>query len=232
MRSEPRRSGSGRALLLPDSRGPEKRSRLGHEVEPMSDANPFGEFLERIRAGDQQAAADLVRRYEPLVRREVRLHLEDRRLCRLFDSMDVCQSVLASFFVRAAAGQYELERPEQLVRLLVTMARNKLASAARRQHRKRRDYRRVADAGTGEMERVVGTGPSPSEQVAGKELLERFRGSLSTEERVLADLRGQGFAWPDIAARLGGTAQARRMQLTRAVERVARELGLDEDADD
>ena len=29
------------------------------------------------------------------------------------------------------------------------------------------------------------------------------------------------------AARLGGTAQGRRMQLVRAVERVARELGLD-----
>jgi RNA polymerase sigma-70 factor (ECF subfamily) len=197
----------------------------------MSDANPFADFLERIRAGDQEAAADLVRRYEPLVRREVRLHLEDRRLCRIFDSMDVCQSVLASFFVRAAAGQYELERPEQLVRLLVAMARNKLASAARHQHRKRRDYRKVAEAETGEMERVVGSDPSPSEQVAGKELLQRFREGLSVEERELADLRGQGFAWPDIAARLGGTAQARRMQLTRAVERVARELGLDEDTD-
>ena len=47
--------------------------------------------------------------------------------------------MLLSFFVRAAAGQYELERPEQVVKLLVTMARNKLASAARREHRQRRD---------------------------------------------------------------------------------------------
>ena len=197
----------------------------------MSEALSFQELLQRVRAGDQEAARQLVQRYERAIRRAVRLRLADSRLARLFDSMDVCQSVLASFFVRAAAGQYELERPEQLVRLLVTMARNKLASAARRQHRKRRDYRRVAEAGTGEMERVAGTDPSPSAQAAGKELLERFRGGLSTEERELADLRGQGFAWPEIAVRLGGTAQARRMQLTRAVERVARELGLDEDAD-
>ncbi len=33
--------------------------------------------------------------------------------------------------------------------------------------------------------------------------------------------------WADIAAELGGTAQARRMQWTRAIERVARELGLE-----
>jgi DNA-binding CsgD family transcriptional regulator len=65
--------------------------------------------------------------------------------------------------------------------------------------------------------------------VAGQELLTRFRQSLSDEERQLADLRSQGLSWADIAARLGGTAQARRMQLARAVERAARELGLEAD---
>src|SRR5438128_6670216 len=112
----------------------------------MSEPTRFAEFLRRIRGGDQEAAAELVRQYEPFIRREVRLRLEDRRLCRVFDSMDVCQSVLASFFVRTAAGQYDLERPEQLVKLLVRMARNKVVSAARRQYRQRRDARR-AEAG-------------------------------------------------------------------------------------
>src|SRR5271165_5358652 len=105
--------------------------------------NTFADFLLRIRAGDEQAAVELVRRYESAVRVEVRMRLADSRLRRVLDSMDVCQSVLASFFVRVAAGQYDLERPEQLVRLLVSMTRNKLASAARDQHRQRRDQRRV-----------------------------------------------------------------------------------------
>src|SRR5262245_43085080 len=174
--------------------------------------------MRRVRAGDEEAAAELVRRYEPLVRREVRLQLEDRRLSRLFDSMDICQSVLKSFFLRTAAGQYDLDTPGQLQRLLVQMAKNKLASAARSQHRRRRDQRRVA-AGEEKLEGVAADGPTPSEVVAGKELLERFRQALSEEERQLADLRGAGLAWGDIAARLGGTAQARRMQLARAVER-------------
>jgi RNA polymerase sigma-70 factor (ECF subfamily) len=69
--------------------------------------------MQRIRDGDQQAAVELVGQYELLIRREVRLRLEDRRLYRLFDSMDVCQSVLGGFFLRAAAGRYDLERPEQ-----------------------------------------------------------------------------------------------------------------------
>jgi len=197
----------------------------------MSDPATFPEFVQRIRAGDQSAAEELVRQYEPLIRREVRLHLEDRRLERLFDSMDICQSVLASFFVRTAAGQYDLNRPEELVRLLVTMARNKLASAARRQHRRRRDQRRQASPQERDLHQVADPGPGPGDVAAGKELFQRFRGLLTPEERRLSDLRGQGLAWADIAARLGGQAQARRMQLARAAERVLRQLGFQEDHD-
>src|SRR5262245_38967005 len=196
----------------------------------MSDLDTFTDLIRRIRAGDERAAEELVRQYEPLIRRVVRLHLEDQRLSRLFDSADVCQSVLASFFVRAAAGQYDLERPDQLVRLLVKMARNKLASEARRQGRQRRDHRRTADPDPEVLEQVAAAEPSPSQLVAGQELLHAFRQRLSDEERQLADLRGQGLGWADIAERLGGTAQARRVQWARAVDRVARELGLDETA--
>ena len=92
----------------------------------MGDDGNFDAAIRRIRAGDETAAAELVRRYEQLIRREVRLHLEDDRLRRLFDSMDVVQSVLASFFIRTAAGEYDLDRPEQLAALLVQMTRKKL----------------------------------------------------------------------------------------------------------
>jgi RNA polymerase sigma-70 factor (ECF subfamily) len=154
------------------------------------------------------------------------LHLEDQRLCRLFDSMDVCQSVLGSFFLRAAGGQYDLERPEQLVRLLVTMTRNKLASAARTHHRQRRDQRRVVAGGQERLDRIVDPSPGPGSTVAGEELLRRFREGLSDEERRLVDLRSEGMAWAEVAAQLGGTPEARRMQLSRTIERMSRALGL------
>jgi RNA polymerase sigma factor (sigma-70 family) len=193
----------------------------------MPEPTPFGDFICRIRAGDEQAAFELVRQYEPLIRREVRLRLEDRRLRRLFDSMDVCQSVLNSFFLRVSAGQYDLDRPEQLLNLLVAMARNKLASAARTQHRQRRDQRRMVGGAQGELARVADPRPGPEETVAGRELLRRFRDGLSDEEKQLVELRGQGLAWAEIASQLGGTPQARRMQFSRAVDRIIGELGLE-----
>src|SRR5882762_9049332 len=103
----------------------------------------FDAFIQKVRGGDEQAAAELVRQYESEIRREVRLRLRDSRLRRDFDSVDICQSVLASFFVRAALGQYELEEPQQLVKLLVTMTRNKLIGKIRKMHSQTRDHRRI-----------------------------------------------------------------------------------------
>src|SRR5262249_26492434 len=116
----------------------------------MSEQN-IADFVKRMRAGDQEAAAELVRRYEPVVRREIRLRLTDRGLCRALDSMDICQSVMASFFVHAACGRYELDEPGQMIKLLVHMARNKLVSASRKQRGRRRDARRGVAPAAGEV---------------------------------------------------------------------------------
>ncbi len=193
----------------------------------MSDAETFADLLRRVRAGDEQAATELVRQYEPLIRREVRVRLSDPGLCRLLDSMDICQSVMASFFLRAAAGQFDLDQPDHLVRLLIGMARNKLASAARQQHAQRRDNRRTASTPVDEVEQTAGI--DPARLVAGQDLLQEVRKRLSAEERDLADRRVQGQEWPAIAAEMGGTAEGRRKQLARALDRVANQLGLEEE---
>jgi RNA polymerase sigma-70 factor (ECF subfamily) len=190
------------------------------------DNDNFADFLGRVRAGDEEAARELVRKYEAAIRLEVRLRLRQRQLRRYFDSMDICQSVLGSFFVRAALGQFDLDGPEKLFNLLVAMTRNKLAYQVRKQRAKSRDCRRVADVPVQAVETAEGA-PGPCQVVAGREALEQFRARLSAEERSLADLRAQGRAWAEIAQCMGGTPQARRMQLARAADRVARELGLE-----
>jgi RNA polymerase sigma-70 factor (ECF subfamily) len=194
----------------------------------MSDATPFPEFLRRVRAGDAAAAAELVRRYEPVIRCEARLRMTDPRLGRLFDSLDICQSVLASFFVRAAAGQFDLDEPNDLIRLLVQMARNKVVSQARRRQARAADRDR---AEVSDLQRIGSAGPTPSRLAAGRDLLAAVLNRLTAEVRQIADLRSQGRAWPDVAAELGGTPDARRKQLTRALDCIAQELGIDEDVD-
>ncbi len=193
----------------------------------MPEDLPFLDLIRRVRAGDAAASAELVQRYEPAIRIAVHVRLNDPGLRRLFDSADICQSVLGNFFVRAASGQFDLETPEQLIHLLVTMARNRLTSHALRQRAACRDHRRNQHV-PADQACLVDPGPSPSETVAGKELLEAFRGRLSPQERQLAEQRAHGQAWTEIAAAVGGSPDGLRMQLNRALDRVARELKLDE----
>jgi RNA polymerase sigma factor (sigma-70 family) len=184
----------------------------------------FPDFIRRIRAGDEQAARELVDRYEPVIRREVRMRLRDPRLSSQVEWTDVCQSVMASFFVRAASGQYDLQQPEHLLRLLVVMTRHKLSNQRRRSQADLRDYRRLEACTPEFLDARSQDSPSPSRMVAGRELLEEFRRRLSDEERQVADLRGQGREWAEIALELGGTPEARRKQLARAIDRIERQI--------
>jgi hypothetical protein len=74
----------------------------------MPEESPFPELIRRVRGGDEEAAAELLRRYGPTIRRVARVRLADAHLQRLFDSLDICQSVFGSFFVRTALGQYDI----------------------------------------------------------------------------------------------------------------------------
>ncbi|HKI33351.1 MAG TPA: sigma-70 family RNA polymerase sigma factor [Gemmataceae bacterium] len=192
----------------------------------MSADSAFPDLIRRVRGGDEAAATELVRLYEPAIRRSVRLRL-DPRLRRTCDSMDICQAVLCSFFVRTAAGQYELDTPEQLLKLLASMARHKLAKAVRHQQAARRDHRRL-EAGSAEDRDLQAYASGPSEQVAAKELVQEVQRRLSPQERRLMELRNQGCDWVAIAAAHGGSPEALRKQLGRAVARVAGHLGLEE----
>jgi RNA polymerase sigma-70 factor (ECF subfamily) len=191
----------------------------------MAEPLPFAELMKRVRAGDGEAAEELVRFYEPAIRRAVRVRLVDSRMRRVLDSMDVCQSVMGSFFVRAALGQYAVTTPEQLLNLLVVIARNKLADEAKYQRAARRDFRRAE--GGSIAGRLPASGPTPSQQVSSEELLDACRQRLTSDERWLAEQRAQGREWLQIARERGEDAEVLRKRLARAVERVTQELGLE-----
>jgi RNA polymerase sigma factor (sigma-70 family) len=189
----------------------------------MPDDIPFRDLIGRVRAGDAGAAEELVRRYEPTIRVVVRRRLTDPEMRRLLDTVDVCQSVLANLFIGTAAGQFELNEPEQLLKLLATMVRNKLASHARKQKAARRNRQRVT-----REEDPADPNPTPSQVVALQELWQQNRQRLSPEERRLVELRTAGHSWAEIAGQVGGTPDGLRMQHGRAIERLKQELGLED----
>ena len=196
----------------------------------MPDASQFGELIRRVRDRDQDAARELVQGYEGAIRRVVRIHMRDSRMRRMLDSTDVCQSVLASFFVRTALGQYEIDSPQELVNLLSTIARNKFSNQANRMRAKRRDIRRDA-SGAELIEFGADRASDPSEQASARELLDAVRERLAPDERYLAEQRSLGRGWQELAKELGGTDEALRKKLSRALDRVMAGLGLEDDGD-
>jgi RNA polymerase sigma factor (sigma-70 family) len=185
----------------------------------------FHNLLLRVRRGDESAARELVETYEPLVRRFIRVRLRDARMRRLFDSADICQSVLGDFFVRVAMGQYEIESRQQLVALLVTIARNKILHHVDAQYAACRDVRRTTSSEL--SNEVVAQGSTPSTKAAREELISQFRQLLTKEELYLADQRAVGKSWSELAAELDSKVDALRVRLSRAIDRVSEQLGLD-----
>lgn len=194
----------------------------------MADSLPFADMLSGLRRGDDGVVTAFVRRYAPFIRRSIRLRLTRLGLRVFADSEDVCQSVLAGFLLRLATGEYDIANTDALERLLAGIARNKLAELARREVAQKRDHRRLSrpeDGGRIAADSDI----DPVRVVAARDLLAAVRARLRADELPLFVGRQEGRSWEELAAQTGETAAAARQRLSRAMRRVAIELGLEGD---
>jgi DNA-directed RNA polymerase specialized sigma24 family protein len=197
----------------------------------VTNEGAFSQLMQRLRAGDERAALELHALYAEQLQRIVRVRLTQPALRRTMDSIDICQSVFADFFLRTAMGQYDPQSPAELLRLLAAMARHRLLYHARKQKAARRDVRRV-ETGAIEDLSLAGGGASPSQIVSARELLQRCQQQLNDEERALLDMRRAGQGWDEIGLAVGKTGEAVRKQFGRTMKRVSDELGIEEFANE
>jgi RNA polymerase sigma factor (sigma-70 family) len=189
----------------------------------LSEAGAFTTLIDRLRRGDNLAAAELLREYEPVLRRIIGMRLADSRVRRLHDADDIFQSVFGSFFVRMALGQYDIGSQEDLLKLLATMVRNKVVNKQRRRSLENQEELRVP------LDRQIAQdGSAPGDAILHEELLRKAALLLSSKEQELVALRKQGLEWGAIAERLGSTPEGLRKRLARAVDLVVKQLGLDD----
>jgi RNA polymerase sigma factor (sigma-70 family) len=187
-------------------------------------------ILDRIRAGDEAAAEEFVRTYEPYVRQVVRARLRVARLRRVADSSDFCQAVMASFLIRVTVGEYDFAGPVELKRLLGRMAVNKVVDLARKPEF-RCSVVAVSAPGVQGVEPIA-PGPGPDSQLVWKDMIEAVHARLTSDERLVSELRTTGLSWNEVADRLGEKHDAVRNRLNRAIKRITRELGLEALDDD
>lgn len=191
----------------------------------MNQPSSFQSFIARLRAGDQEAAASLVRSYEPEIRRAIRLRLTDPMLRAAFDSADVCQSILGRFFAKVENGHFQLETPRQLLYLLTAMARNSLIDRIRgEQSRKYRLHRDLASLMGTRDEPCATAIDDPAIACLDRDLLSELERRLPPDQRRVANLRVAGWTWEEIAAEVGGTAEALRKRFTRNCASISDDL--------
>ena len=162
-----------------------------------------GNLVARWRAGDQQAAAELFRRYADRLIALARGRLS-RRLAARIDPEDVVQSVYHIFFTGAREGRYELGRGGDLWQLLVTLTLHRLCRQARRHGSAKRDVgreRTLGGNGAADLQpHLLAHDPSPPEAAALTDELEQLLARLKPLHRRMVELRLQGHNLDEIAA--------------------------------
>jgi RNA polymerase sigma-70 factor (ECF subfamily) len=184
---------------------------------PLREENDLPGFLQRIQAGDESAARELLQRYEPEVRLVVRRQLP-RLLRSRFDSLDFLQSVWGSFFRRMRDAPTDFEDSRHLVAFLARAAKNKVIDEYRRAASLKQDMHREEPLWGDDRrpKELADTTDSPSELAQAREILGRLRELLPEERRSILELKAEGLSSRDIGERLGISE--------RTVQRVLEEL--------
>jgi RNA polymerase sigma factor (sigma-70 family) len=199
------------------------------------DEQGFADLVAGVQQGDEAATARLVAKYEPQLRRYVRYRLINTRMRNLVDSLDISQSVFARLFSGLTEGRLEVAEPKQLIKLLTTMAGNRINDHIRQQTAHKRAHERIA----GDPQEVLAAVPAQTidvvDAIANAELLDLLRAELGPEDRRVLDARLRGNEWHEIAMQIAmeeptsdalPTAEALRKRLTRAIDAAASHLGI------
>ena len=161
----------------------------------MTDA-PIDVLLHRLRAGDETAAGELYRAFEPFLRGLVRRRLPDRARGR-FDSADVVQSAWASLLDGLREARW---RFADAARLRAFLARVVLCRLYDRARPVLAQVGREEPLAGGEPQ---GREPRPSEHARAGAAWDRLLAVCPPEQRLILHLRRDGHSCEEIADRIG-----------------------------
>lgn len=161
------------------------------------------ELLRRFQSSDRDAAAQLYERYAERLRALTRRKSSTVLSCRL-DPDDIVQSVFRNFFHAAREGGYSVPPGEDLWKLLLVIAMNKIRGRATFHRAAKRDVRRTLrieglDPGALARENTHGHPAVTFLRLVAEEAL----GQLPPLQRRIVELRVEGYQVPEIATMTG-----------------------------
>lgn len=181
----------------------------------------FRDLLALAANGDESAIEALVRRYEPEIRRLIRMRLHHSPMRSVVDSVDITQPVLSRFFARLKDDNGDQASPEDVYRLLATMARNELIDCFRKEYR-----RGASDKISLEDVILANVNPGPDDVAIEQDLLHAAHNRMTQEERYILEQRRSGVGWRALGEELATSPEGLRKRMERCVARITEELEL------
>jgi RNA polymerase sigma-70 factor, ECF subfamily len=165
----------------------------------------FSELLGRVRAGDEEAAAVIFRRFVDRLAVLAHLHLHPS-VCRTTDADDIVQSVYRTFFRRVREGEFQLEHWGGLWGLLARITVRKCARVSRDENWQREALANLADASDSKLElnwQALAREPSPAEAAALNDTLQSLLDPLRESHRRIVRMALEGYTQGEIAGQVG-----------------------------
>lgn len=172
-------------------------SDIADMVKGLSDHS----LLSRLRGGDHGAAKQLYQRYAHRLRALARKN-NARDLTRRLDEDDIVQSVFRVFFRQASKGRYDVPKGEDLWRLLLVLALNKIRAERTYHHAAKRDARLTS--GTEALEKAAPMAGRRADRAAAhlQLVVTDALNRLSPLHRVVVDFRVEGYEVAEIADKI------------------------------
>src|SRR5262245_20679886 len=175
-------------------------------VPSMSTDSSFHDLMQRLRAGDDDAAR---RVFSAFSQRRIALGRSrlDGLVLQKEGAEDVAQSALKSFFLRHAEGQFEIHSWESLWGLLARITLRKCGHRVEHYRAARRDVRREAGtpeaADPGDPWAALARDPSPAEAAVFADVLRQLLRDLDDREQRIVQLTLDGYSVPEVSERVG-----------------------------
>lgn len=172
-------------------------------------------LLARLTAGQQDAATQLYLKYADRLR-ALAFRQRSGDLARRVDTDDIVQSVFRTFFRRAARGEYEAPEGEELWKLFLVIALNKIREVGAFHRAAKRNVGKTVSGAA--FERAMAIEPGKDEEALRslKETIDELLEGLGPSRREMIELRIEGYEVAEIAERVGRSK--------RSVERVLQEF--------
>jgi len=189
-------------------------------LRPGSGAEPSDHsLLHRVREGSQDAATQLYLRYAQRLRALTQAQCS-AGLARQVDAEDIVQSIFGSFFRGASQGCYDVPAGEELWKLFLVIALNKIRAKGNYYRAAKRDVR--LEVQSERIDEQAGTGGKNEAdlaflQLAVAEALDR----LPAQYKEMVTLRIEGYEIAEIAQRTGRSHRTVERILQQARQRLS-----------